>query len=48
MTDAPYYMHTSYHQWESQSGKKYYSLNPDEKAEANREILAMLAAEKQA
>ncbi|CAM9486070.1 unnamed protein product [Ectocarpus sp. 12 AP-2014] len=32
--------------WESKSGKKYYSLNPDEKAEANREILAMLAAEK--
>eukprot|EP00903_Cladosiphon_okamuranus_P005764 g5715.t1 len=32
--------------WESQSGKKYYSLNPDEKAEANREILAMLAAER--
>lgn len=33
-------------QWESRTGKTYYSLNPDEKAEANREILAMLAAEK--
>ncbi|CAM9637130.1 unnamed protein product [Ectocarpus sp. 6 AP-2014] len=32
--------------WESKTGKKYYSLNPDEKADANREILAMLAAEK--
>ncbi|CAM9708180.1 unnamed protein product [Ectocarpus sp. 8 AP-2014] len=33
--------------WESKTGKKYYSLNPDEKADANREILAMLAAEKE-
>ncbi|CAM9874770.1 unnamed protein product [Pylaiella littoralis] len=33
--------------WESQTGKKYYSLKPDEKADANREILAMLAAEKE-
>ncbi|CAM9182139.1 unnamed protein product [Ectocarpus fasciculatus] len=33
--------------WESMTGKKYYSLNPDEKADANREILAMLAAEKE-
>ncbi len=36
------------HQWESKTGKKYYSLTPDEKADANREIQAMLAAEKEA